>query len=151
MAVRTKDNFRRYIQQQIDLGLDELHLPVATRGINPKPNGSHISTMPKPKKLPIDKFTEAKSLDELEVTIEGCKKCRLGETRTKFVFGTGNPQSDIMFVGEAPGHDEDIQGKPFVGRAGKLLDKMLVEAGFNRDDVYITNTSASVLLSSANR
>ncbi|MEZ5358502.1 MAG: uracil-DNA glycosylase [Candidatus Zixiibacteriota bacterium] len=68
-----------------------------------------------------------------------CTKCPLGNTRTKFVYGTGNPNAKIMFIGEAPGRDEDLQGEPFVGRAGKLLDKIIAAMGFERGDVYIAN------------
>ncbi|UCC81307.1 MAG: uracil-DNA glycosylase [Candidatus Zixiibacteriota bacterium] len=91
------------------------------------------------KRLGIDRFSEAESLFQLETTIKRCKRCPLGKTRTKFVFGVGNPDADIVFIGEAPGRDEDLQGIPFVGRAGKLLDKMLAEIGLNRNDVYIAN------------
>lgn len=66
-----------------------------------------------------------------------CKLHRLG--RTQIVFGVGNPSADLMFVGEAPGHDEDIQGFPFVGRAGQLLTKIIEAIGLNREDVYIAN------------
>ncbi len=69
----------------------------------------------------------------------GCVKCALSETRTQVVFGTGNPDADLVFVGEAPGRDEDLKGEPFVGRAGKLLDKLLSEIGIERSDVYIAN------------
>ena len=69
-----------------------------------------------------------------------CKKCRLCETRTNVVFGYGNPLAEVMFVGEGPGEQEDIQGKPFVGRSGKLLDKMLLEIGLSREEnIYIAN------------
>ena len=69
-----------------------------------------------------------------------CKKCRLCETRTNVVFGYGNPLAEVMFVGEGPGEQEDIQGKPFVGRSGKLLDKMLSEIGLSREEnIYIAN------------
>ncbi|MFN3305832.1 MAG: uracil-DNA glycosylase [Candidatus Kapaibacteriota bacterium] len=68
-----------------------------------------------------------------------CTKCELSKTRTKFVFGSGNPDADIMFIGEAPGADEDLQGLPFVGRAGQLLTKLLREVGIERKDVFICN------------
>jgi DNA polymerase len=71
--------------------------------------------------------------------IKGCKSCPLGITRTNFVFGVGNPQAELMCVGEAPGYDEDIQGKPFVGRAGQLLNLMLFSIGMKREDVFIAN------------
>ncbi len=82
---------------------------------------------------------EFTGLDEHRRAICECQKCPLGKTRTKFVYGVGNPKADIMFVGEAPGRDEDLQGEPFVGRAGKLLDKILAAMGFSRDDIYIAN------------
>ena len=74
-----------------------------------------------------------------EEHVKGCTKCRLHEGRTNTVFGRGNPDADLMFVGEAPGADEDEQGEPFVGRAGKLLDKMIFAMGLARDEVYIGN------------
>ena len=73
-------------------------------------------------------------------SIENCKKCNLGSTRNKFVFGSGDPSADILLVGEAPGQEEDLQGEPFVGRAGKLLDKILKAIGYTRDtNIFITN------------
>ncbi len=69
----------------------------------------------------------------------GCTRCRLSEGRTQVVFGAGNPAADLMFVGEAPGFHEDKQGVPFVGQAGKLLEKLLAGIGLARDDVYIAN------------
>lgn len=79
------------------------------------------------------------SLDELYREVKDCKKCELSETRTKFVFGSGNQNADIMLIGEAPGADEDKQGLPFVGRAGQLLTDILKAIKFERDDVYIAN------------
>jgi DNA polymerase len=84
-------------------------------------------------------WQQAKSLDELMNKIKDCQKCPLGITRTKFVFGEGNPNADIMVIGEAPGADEDLQGLPFVGRAGQLLTKILESVGFRRQDVFIGN------------
>jgi uracil-DNA glycosylase family 4 len=71
--------------------------------------------------------------------VAGCTKCRLAEGRTQVVFGVGDPSADLMFVGEAPGFHEDQQGKPFVGQAGKLLDKLLAGIGLERSHVYICN------------
>ena len=81
----------------------------------------------------------AKSLDELNRLICECVKCPLGHTRTKFVFGVGNPHATLLLVGEAPGADEDLQGEPFVGRAGQLLNKILEAIHFKREEVYICN------------
>ena len=78
-------------------------------------------------------------LDSFNASICQCQKCPLGSTRTNFVFGVGNPQADIVFVGEAPGEKEDLVGEPFVGRAGKLLDKILRAIDLSRNDVYICN------------
>jgi uracil-DNA glycosylase len=68
-----------------------------------------------------------------------CTRCRLAQSRTQVVYGVGNPEADLMFVGEAPGFHEDQQGYPFVGQAGKLLDKLLGGIGLSRGDVYIAN------------
>ena len=81
----------------------------------------------------------AKSLDELRAILEGFDGCALKATATQLVFADGNPQARLMFVGEAPGRDEDIEGLPFVGRSGKLLDRMLAAIGLDRTKVYIAN------------
>jgi uracil-DNA glycosylase len=72
-------------------------------------------------------------------SVADCTKCRLAEGRTQVVFGSGHPQADLMFVGEAPGFHEDKQGVPFVGQAGKLLDKLLAGIGLTRSDVFVAN------------
>lgn len=76
---------------------------------------------------------------ELHETCLACQNCRLGATRTNLVFGDGNPQAEIMFVGEGPGEQEDLTGVPFVGRAGQLLDQMLAIIDLDRTQYYITN------------
>lgn len=82
----------------------------------------------------IDKF------EELRKEALSCQKCRLCETRTNVVFGDGNPNANILFIGEGPGQNEDLQGVPFVGRGGQLLDKMLEHVGLSRQaDLYIAN------------
>ncbi len=79
------------------------------------------------------------AMDALREECLRCEKCGLGRTRTNLVFGTGNEKAKLMFVGEGPGEQEDLQGVPFVGRAGKLLDDMLAMFGLSRADVYIAN------------
>ena len=79
------------------------------------------------------------SLQEIYEECSQCQKCPLGATRTKTVFGVGSEHAEIMFVGEAPGENEDLTGIPFVGRAGQLFDKYLEAVGISRDDVYIAN------------
>ena len=78
--------------------------------------------------------------EELRNQCLACRACALADTRTQVVFGDGNPQAEVLFIGEAPGANEDAQGKPFVGRAGKLLDDMLAMIGLDRSKVYITNS-----------
>lgn len=78
--------------------------------------------------------------NELKEQCLNCKKCGLCETRTNVVFGVGNPNAEVMFIGEGPGENEDLQGEPFVGRGGKLLDKMLYSVDLSREEnIYIAN------------
>ncbi len=86
-----------------------------------------------------ESYRESGSIEELYEKIHNCVECPLGETRTKFVFGTGNPNAEAMLIGEAPGADEDKQGEPFVGRAGKLLTDILAAIQLKREDVFIAN------------
>ena len=78
-------------------------------------------------------------LDEIKQEIGDCKRCKLCKGRTHIVFGVGNPNAKLMFIGEGPGADEDAQGEPFVGRAGQLLTKIIIAMGYKREDVYIGN------------
>lgn len=78
-------------------------------------------------------------LEELRAECLECRRCKLCETRTNVVFGTGNEHADVMFIGEGPGENEDLQGEPFVGRGGKLLDDMLELIDLDRSQVYIAN------------
>ncbi|MFH1502597.1 MAG: uracil-DNA glycosylase [Candidatus Eisenbacteria bacterium] len=123
----------------------------------PKPSASALAAeIPEPEvvqaKLAVtrgagtnDMFTESTELDgcskleDVEAIATSCGKCELSQGRTKVVFGVGNPGARLMFIGEAPGRDEDLSGVPFVGRAGQLLDKVLAAAEIARDDVYIGN------------
>jgi uracil-DNA glycosylase family 4 len=79
------------------------------------------------------------SVSEHFQAINTCQLCQLGATRNKFVYGVGNPQAKLMFIGEAPGAEEDRKGEPFVGRAGQLLDQILTAIKFTRQDIYIAN------------
>ena len=80
-----------------------------------------------------------RTLEKIRTEIGDCKRCRLCKGRTNIVFGVGNPKAKLMFVGEAPGRDEDKQGEPFVGRAGQLLNRIIEAMGLKRSDVYIGN------------
>ena len=79
------------------------------------------------------------NLEELETSIKDCKKCKLCNARQNIVFGIGNPNADIMLIGEGPGGDEDKQGEPFVGKAGQLMNKAFDVVGIKREEVYIAN------------
>jgi len=86
--------------------------------------------------VPVEHVDELQSYAD---SVAGCVRCRLSQGRTQVVFGAGNSHADLMFVGEAPGFHEDKQGLPFVGQAGKLLEKLLAQIGMQRSDVYIAN------------
>jgi uracil-DNA glycosylase len=81
-----------------------------------------------------------RTLEEAALDASTCTKCRLSQGRTQVVYGVGDPNADLMFIGEAPGFHEDKQGEPFVGAAGQLLNQLLTEIGIAREDVYINNT-----------
>ena len=82
---------------------------------------------------------ESETLGDLTSRVKDCQKCKLGRTRTNLVFGAGNPQAELMFVGEGPGFDEDRLGLPFVGKAGQLLTKIIESINLTRNQVYISN------------
>lgn len=113
-------SIRSYIELESSSGMNEVCLERAF----PKP--------PSP-------GSGASSLEELKAGVSGCRACALHKTRRNIVFGAGNPKARLMFIGEAPGQDEDAQGLPFVGRAGQLLTKIIEAMGLRRDDVYIAN------------
>ena len=116
--------------------MDDLYkLYLSTIGIQYLP-GYQTEQVPVP---PGDEVEQFKILEDLREFIGDCHRCQLGDTRSTLVFGTGNPEADILFVGEAPGRDEDIQGEPFVGKAGQLLTKIIIAMGLARDEVYICN------------
>ena len=87
----------------------------------------------------MNKADKTRALEELAQVIKSCTRCPLGSTRINAVPGEGNVNADVMFVGEGPGFDEDRQGRPFVGRAGQLLDKMILAMGLTREKVFISN------------
>ncbi len=94
---------------------------------------------PAPEDNPVNKADKTAALNELAEVIKSCTRCPLGATRLNAVPGEGNVNADVMFVGEGPGFDEDRQGRPFVGRAGQLLDKMILAMGLTRENVFIAN------------
>jgi uracil-DNA glycosylase len=89
--------------------------------------------------------------EKIEQCVKQCQRCGLHKTRTQTVFGTGNRNARVMFIGEAPGAEEDKQGKPFVGRAGQLLTQMLRAVGFSRDDVFVSHLSSRLFIANTVR
>jgi len=87
----------------------------------------------------MNEYDKRERLKEFYLKIKDCSRCELSKSRTKFVFGSGSAYASVMFVGEAPGRNEDLQGLPFVGQAGKLLDELLGMIGFDRSEVFIAN------------
>jgi len=108
--------------------------PAASKSMKKEP-GEDISLFEEPK----EEWEKAQNLEELNELIKDCTKCPLHKSRNKFVFGVGNPDAEVMVVGEGPGAEEDRQGEPFVGRAGKLLNDILKAIKFEREEVYIAN------------
>ncbi len=87
----------------------------------------------------MSKLSKIEKLKTIEEKLQECRNCAISKSRTNLVFGAGNPDTRLMFIGEAPGRDEDLQGKPFVGRAGQLLTKIIESISLNREEVYIAN------------
>ncbi len=119
------------------LPADQPKLPAVGPGAQSSP--PHPATRPPsgPDLSAEDKASALAEMDEQDVRV--CTRCGLSQGRTKTVFGEGDPDADLVFVGEGPGHDEDVSGRPFVGRAGQLLTKMIHAMGLDRQDVFICN------------
>jgi len=120
MKLSSADDIRTALGYLKALGFDRLPLEA------PRPGGSGAEE-------------KARALEALRAEMGDCRKCKLGKGRMNLVFGEGNPGTELMFIGEAPGREEDIQGRPFVGDAGKLLTKLINRMGFKREEVYIAN------------
>ena len=126
----------------------ELILPKTPRPLQPgrftaakpaQPKAEFLPRSPRPSLFDPATKIAGDSLPVIQAELVDCTRCKLHRGRTTIVFGDGNPRADLMFVGEGPGRDEDIQGLPFVGRAGKLLNQMIDAMGLQRKDVYICN------------
>ena len=139
--VSRPEDFIRAIQQaltaEVEADLDEVVL--SQRHVNAlsdpvEPGMSTGLDLAEP--MTIESYS---SIEEHREAICNCHRCSLGETRTNFVYGVGNPNADLMLVGEAPGKNEDEQGEPFVGRGGQLLDKILAAIELTREQIYIAN------------
>ena len=123
-AVAAVQGYVRYLQR---LGVTDLPVTMTPR----VPAG-----VPTPQARPPEPVVR---LAQLATTVRDCRNCRLHAGRTQVVFGTGDPTAALVFVGEAPGHDEDVQGEPFVGQAGQLLTRIIAAIGLTREQVYLLN------------
>lgn len=153
---------RRALRSQIDLGMDECIMSRSTleQSLAQHANETMAFSAARRTEMGIKSSTETElfpdsaggsrlssllgdrqfeSIESHGATICTCKLCPLGDSRNKFVYGVGNPNAKLMFIGEAPGAQEDLQGEPFVGAAGQLLDKILAAIQLSRKDVYIAN------------
>ena len=140
------DNFRAYIQMYREWGLEGVSISFSNKNVEAGPRtrpekiGQPQGVAPTPVREE-DRGTHSKSyaLAALRDEIGDCTRCKLHKGRTHLVFGTGDPEAELMFVGEAPGEDEDRQGEPFVGKAGQLLTRIIQAMGLQREKVYIAN------------
>lgn len=148
MAEQFFSDLQNYLKQQKDLfgdsfivGNEELHYEYPEEEMGRKKKTEIVTAE---NELPVsesnyEEWQSSSDILSLKELISGCLKCPLGKTRTNFVFGVGNPGADVMFIGEAPGADEDEKGEPFVGRAGQLLNKIIQAIEWKREDVFIAN------------
>ena len=124
------------------VGVSARPSPVAAKSEAPVVDDDPLRPLPTPPPVLYDEgqvLHSARGLNALRAEMGDCQRCKLAKTRKHIVFGTGNAEANLMFVGEAPGADEDAQGEPFVGAAGQLLTKMIKAMGYERSEVYICN------------
>lgn len=153
---RTRRVFRQHIRTDQLLGVDAV--PVAPDRADVPPGAIATAASPESPTLkpmvteapasapsaapmaPLDRNARLRMLNELDADeVKGCTRCGLAQARHRTVFGEGDPEANVMFIGEGPGADEDATGRPFVGRAGQMLDKWIAAMGFERQQVYIAN------------
>jgi len=159
MNHETRDKLAAWLRYYDDLGLRSFYRDrIAAAGsslesepVPPSAPAAWHAPVPPAARIPVLPIVQGPSLFEAVERVEGdtleriredigdCTRCRLHKHRTHIVFGVGNPKAELVFVGEGPGHDEDAQGIPFVGRAGRLLTQIIQAMGLRREDVYICN------------
>jgi DNA polymerase len=122
MANDSRNHLIKYLEFFSDLGVTHLHL-----------------SSKKIENVILESDAQVMTLESIRSELGDCKRCKLHSTRKTIVFGVGNPHAELMFVGEAPGYDEDVQGEPFVGRAGQLLTRIIEAIDYKREEVYIAN------------
>ncbi len=134
-TARALENYLRFCKE---IGIEELPAGFAAGETEIADTEKNGTVLLNDRRRPGDS-SAVKTLSEIREELGDCTRCRLCETRKSIVFGEGNPRAKLVFVGEGPGRDEDIQGRPFVGRAGKLLTKIIQAMKLERKDVYICN------------
>ena len=147
MPVSLQEMLRRALSAQVELGMGEMIVSVDGRCSDVVQLEEIVHLVKKKPEMvdlfrtvnKVERVSQFDSIDAHYNAISNCQLCPLGKTRTKFVYGVGNPKADLIFIGEAPGRDEDLQGEPFVGRAGQLLDRILKAINLSRQEVYIGN------------
>ncbi|HKX29324.1 MAG TPA: uracil-DNA glycosylase [Blastocatellia bacterium] len=133
-----------HIGEKVEPRTEELPIAVETMPVKKEPSPSAVPSLfgedeaPSPESPAVNE-----TLEDIRLDLGECHRCKLWTTRTNLVFGEGNPKAELMFVGEGPGADEDASGRPFVGRAGQLLNKMIEAINMKREDVYIANVVKS--------
>jgi uracil-DNA glycosylase len=128
---------KEHLRYRRELGIDVIEAPrVVTEQ-------AALSTPVLLRQPSMKRPSEPETLEEIRRDLGDCRRCKLWHTRTNIVFGEGNPRAELMFVGEGPGADEDASGRPFVGRAGQLLTRMIEAIKLRREDVYIANVVKS--------
>jgi len=137
---------REYLQELAESGVDGIPVDQGQEkqkpempGVVSKENTAVVDTGWNPEPVPLPRNTAPQSLEAVRQELGDCRRCPLAATRANLVFGSGNPQADLLFVGEAPGADEDRQGAPFVGEAGQILTRIITAMGLSRQKVYICN------------
>lgn len=132
-------SLREYVSALQESGLDgipvALSADIQTASAAPAKAASDLPSV----SLPDGKVQRHESLDKIRKDLGDCRRCKLGGTRKNLVFGAGNPQARLVFVGEGPGADEDAKGEPFVGAAGQVLNRIISAMGLKREEVYICN------------
>jgi len=134
---------RGYVAELEESGMELIPLDMAPSAVDvPGPEVVPMAAESEPvydAETPVPVEPQQGGLEGIRRELGECHRCQLGDGRTSLVFGVGNPRARLVFVGEAPGHDEDLQGEPFVGEAGQLLTKIIQAMGFRREEVYICN------------
>ncbi len=136
----TVNNIKNYLTYLKEIGINELPVSLNTKLIAKSSEpGASVGQVSRLSENKLSADIKPKTLEDVKRMIGDCKRCRLHQKRKNIVFGSGNEKAEIVFVGEAPGGDEDIQGKPFVGKAGQLLTKIIEAMELKREGVYIAN------------